>query len=129
MTSAHLTAGRIPSTLRGPILERQGAGGTGFDAFGRCDAQTLSQRLAERHRNADIESPAYKRQAELLSMRRSNLDADATIDALAGLVDDIRMLRLLDEGSSLGLVTGLFGVICLRVPPQEAAVAFAAIAA
>ena len=76
-----------------------------MDTLRRCDLEALGQRLIERHRHAHIEAPADERQAQLLAGLRGDLDADAAVDALARLVDDVRMLRLLDESPPLGLVS------------------------
>ncbi len=97
--------------------------------MGRGEAKALGQRLTERDGWAHIEAAADESQAKLFLRGRGNLDADAAVDALAGFVDDIRVLRLLDKLSSLGLVSRLSSIISPGVLPQQAGIRFATIAA
>ncbi len=59
----------------------------------------------QRHCHADVEAPADERQAQRFTGSGGNLDAQAAIDALAGLENHVGMMGVLLEFPPLAFVS------------------------
>ena len=110
------------------LLECQRRGGASGHALGGHLTQGCVQGTVKRHTEANVEAAAHKRQPQRLARRQGDLDAQPAVDALARLVDHLRVLEILHQPGTLAAIAVRVGTVLGGVAPQLAGVQRPAVA-
>jgi len=85
--------------------------GACFCAFGGGFFEALGYRTVEGDCHSDVETSAYEGESEFFAFSGGDLNAESAVNALAGLVDQVRLLGLPCEETAIALVSGRPGVV------------------
>ena len=107
----------IPSSGRG-VFEGEGAGGAGGGAGGGGKGESVGNGVVKGDFYPDIEAAADEGKSQFFAGGSGNLNAYSTIDAFAGFVDQIGVLKLLFEGAAVVLEAIGLSLIFLGIEAQ-----------
>ena len=116
------TAGTTGLPGTSALAEHQGSGGAGFRTSLRHELEPVGQGTVERNADPHVETAPDEREAERLACLPGDFHTVAAEDALARLIDDLRMPHV--PFNALALAGEAFGVRSVQcgIMPQLAVV-------